>query len=66
MGKAALALLWGVLTLGGLLLFFWVLGAVIEWPERLIRRLFKKKTPPHQHAPKPPQHHPDDGFDHPA
>lgn len=56
MGHAALVLLEGALMIAGLLLFFSVVGHVIEWPERAIRWLLKKKTPPTD-----PQHH--DHFD---
>jgi hypothetical protein len=54
-GEAALALLEGALMIAGLLLFFWIVGAIIEVPERVIRWWLKKKTPT------PPQHH--DHFD---
>ena len=59
MGSAALVLVEGALMLGALLLFFWLLGTVIEWPERVIRWLFKKKAPPVD-----PRHHKD--FDEPV
>jgi hypothetical protein len=49
MGEAALILLEGALMIAGLLFFFWLVGAVIEVPERVIRWLTKKKTPPQHH-----------------
>ncbi len=57
-------LLYGAVAVAIVLLFFLALGYVIEWPERIIRKLIARFRPKPSPPAEPPRHH--NYFDEPV
>ena len=65
MGQVALFLLYGAVVIAGLFLYFGVLATVIQWPEKLIRWIIRKRSASKTAPPsEPPRHH--ESFDDPV